>query len=387
MEISPLLTIRPTPTKGRSAHSTVPLPAGAQVLHCLPYALGVLPSHRKRLCAHLACSRTSPTYFLTKCPACEAAFYCSTTCRARNAQKHAWVCGGLRRLRGWAKDRHVAGVMGLVLEVLAQAKLDSDLVQVEDEDDLLREELYAVIFPEKQGVPLCRPTFSDVLVLQSHLSSWPASELEDWTRHAPFLLSLFSACPPELLPTGWGLTEILDLASKLESNGFGLFAGEENVATGFVSEGGVRLYPEISSQGRGKSGVCFARGVYPQASFFNHSCAPNAQADPMTALELFKAPGLEVALEKEVVPLEHVRTLGLGRPLTFSIVLPEGEVLPAGEEITISYVSVSLPRPNRRAQLASEYHFDCSCERCEDEDRRKTKASKKEKISLKKSKK
>jgi len=123
--------------------------------------------------------------------------------------------------------------------------------------------------------------------------------------------------------------------------------------------------------------VCFARGVYPHPSLLNHSCVPNAQADPMTALEVFRAPGEGVGLEKEAVPLEHIRTVGLGRPLMFSIALAEGDTLPAGEEVTISYVSVSLPRPNRRAQLSREYHFDCSCARCEEEDRGKAKSSKK----------
>ncbi|KZT54731.1 hypothetical protein CALCODRAFT_485295 [Calocera cornea HHB12733] len=370
MDVSPLLTIRQTPTKGRSAHSTLPLPSGTPVLHALPYALGVFPSHRKRLCAFLPCSLASPT--------------------ERNVKKHAWVCGGMRKLKGWAKDRHIAGVLVLVLEVLAQAKMDAgSSPQEREEDDLLREELYAVLYSQKDGVklPLCRATFEDVLALQSHLASWPASDLEDWTRHTPFLLSLFSTCAPGLLPAGWGLNEVLDLASKLESNGFGLFVGEENVATGLVGEKGkIRIGEGVRSEGRTKSRVCFARGVYPQASFFNHSCLPNAQADPLTALEIFKMPLEEGASEKEAVPLEYMRMVGLGRPLTFSIILLDGGVLPAGDEITISYVSVSLPRPTRRAQLASEYYFDCSCVRCEEEDRGRFKTSKKEKFIRSKSK-
>eukprot|EP00741_Cyanophora_paradoxa_P024365 tig00021795_g23527.t1 len=38
--------------------------------------------------------------------------------------------------------------------------------------------------------------------------------------------------------------------------------------------------------------------------------------------------------------------------------------LPAGAELTHSYVDAGLPRERRRADLRARYHFDCACPRC-----------------------
>lgn len=79
----------------------------------------------------------------------------------------------------------------------------------------------------------------------------------------------------------------------------------------------------------------------------------------------------------QVIPL---RTIGLGRPLTF-FVSPNNagagigqaqpveserpaSFLPQGSEVTISYVGLAQPRSTRRSVLLSDYYFECRCERC-----------------------
>ena len=71
-------------------------------------------------------------------------------------------------------------------------------------------------------------------------------------------------------------------------------------------------------------------GVYPKASLFNHSCAPNVVAI---------WDGAKV----------NMRTLA---------------AVAAGDELCIAYVDPLLPTARRRADLREVYNFDCGCLRC-----------------------
>ena len=77
------------------------------------------------------------------------------------------------------------------------------------------------------------------------------------------------------------------------------------------------------------------RAVYPQGSYFNHSCAPN------------------------------VVRVRMGREMSFFTVKPVSK----GQELCITYVNqVRLQnRTDRRALLREEYHFDCNCSVCANE--------------------
>ncbi|KAK0627916.1 SET domain-containing protein 5 [Immersiella caudata] len=73
-------------------------------------------------------------------------------------------------------------------------------------------------------------------------------------------------------------------------------------------------------------------GVFLTASRINHSCAPNAQ---------------------------NIWNASLGK-----ITIHAVRDIDADSEITISYLEPFLPRPERRAKLASAFGFDCVCKRC-----------------------
>ena len=47
-----------------------------------------------------------------------------------------------------------------------------------------------------------------------------------------------------------------------------------------------------------------------------------------------------------------------------------------GEEVTISYVPVSMEREERRKILRSKYGFTCDCDRCAEEEARDGKVRK-----------
>ncbi|KAL1667185.1 hypothetical protein GGF50DRAFT_49164 [Schizophyllum commune] len=80
------------------------------------------------------------------------------------------------------------------------------------------------------------------------------------------------------------------------------------------------------------------RAIFMQASRINHSCSPNAKWE----------------WDRKTLAL----TLRAVRPIR------------AGEEITINYVDVALPRAERRARLRATYHFDCHCPACARDDPR-----------------
>ena len=72
--------------------------------------------------------------------------------------------------------------------------------------------------------------------------------------------------------------------------------------------------------------------TYPTASYFNHSCAPNAH------------PRWEHG--------DSTITIRALRPIT------------AGEELFITYVDANESRASRRARLRESYGFHCACARC-----------------------
>ncbi|KAJ7202596.1 hypothetical protein GGX14DRAFT_370187 [Mycena pura] len=74
------------------------------------------------------------------------------------------------------------------------------------------------------------------------------------------------------------------------------------------------------------------RGVFLNASRCNHSCAPNARHD--------------------------------WDPTSLSLALTAVRPIPAGDEITVSYIPLEQPLSARRALLQATYNFACACTAC-----------------------
>jgi SET and MYND domain-containing protein len=72
-------------------------------------------------------------------------------------------------------------------------------------------------------------------------------------------------------------------------------------------------------------------GVFPSASWTNHSCAPNCR-------QSFDSHGC--------------------------IVVETARAVRKDEELTIPYVDTRLGRSERRERLRKNFAFDCACERC-----------------------
>jgi hypothetical protein len=72
--------------------------------------------------------------------------------------------------------------------------------------------------------------------------------------------------------------------------------------------------------------------LYPQSSYFNHSCAPNM--------------GRRNIKKTRVIEFFAARDIEKGEPLC------------------ISYIDLKLPAEERKAKLKATYSFDCACVRC-----------------------
>lgn len=84
----------------------------------------------------------------------------------------------------------------------------------------------------------------------------------------------------------------------------------------------------------GEAGECLGYGIYPQASYFNHSCWPNTT--------FFRN-------ETQHLPYLDFSTI-------YNI---ENEA-----EVSISYIDISTDLATRRHTLSDKYFFHCTCDRC-----------------------
>lgn len=141
----------------------------------------------------------------------------------------------------------------------------------------------------------------------------PYRSARDLEAHCDSFLQLIAIISVELLPSCTpGVCQTL--ISVASHNSFGIRSGSE--------------------EGEEYMGY----GLYPEASYFNHSCNPNISKERM------------------------------GREWAFLTL----RVIDEGEECCISYLGgdeKELPIHERRKRLSAHWEFHCTCMRCKDEDR------------------
>ena len=283
--------LRHSVTAGRFMVAPYALAPGT-VVCCAPvHVLSVLEEWKKRVCA--SCFTVAPGRQTHNCAACDQAWYCSETCRARHAKvggvggvAHSLVCPALRKFPALKKlGKSNMAMLRLMLEVFARRHADT--TEGDDFDGLVHHPpIYAAPKEEKEWGRACE-LFREALAC----CDWCPWRSDD---------SGGSGTPPSDL-------ELHAVLSRLDSNCFGCY----------TEDGGP---------------VC-GHGAYLAAAAFNHSCAPNCEASS-----------------------------GVG----FMSVVTQ-QAVAAGEELTIAYADVNLPRAARQKYLRNCYCFDCACTRCEAE--------------------
>ena len=99
-------------------------------------------------------------------------------------------------------------------------------------------------------------------------------------------------------------------------------------------------------------------GVFPSASFFNHSCWPNCTAF------YSKHSGMSELRNRTFVFLLLIFLWCDWRILTGEFFIRTIQDVAEGEELTINYVSIYLPQWKRNEQLMLQYEFTCRCAKC-----------------------
>ncbi|KAI8908151.1 hypothetical protein DFJ77DRAFT_550982 [Powellomyces hirtus] len=376
---SPALRLNETVHDGRYLLAKTNLPPNTLLLSLpAPYAHALFDSHKKRVCAVcLAFNDQGP--FHLHCRNCDQLYLCSPNCLATLlAQGHHVVCAQLRKLATFKAPQHEKSVLKLILMILFKRHVErgrhlhtslrpteqpatsitdpwhpmhcataapssplpaTDIVAPKPTRPIPGQTSFHTSSlpmapasptsannpahsytppppcstpPPSHPAPPSR-TYKDIENLQSHYLDWPQDDRVDWRKTKNFIARLLDEC--HLLEdgdrdklTGDADVFLLALVSRIESNGFGLWSPrKEN---------------------------CMGRAVFPEASYFNHSCNPNSICE-------------------QTGPQMTIRTT---------------RAVPRDAPLTISYIDSNAPLHARRSHLAQDYFFHCKCERCEAEE-------------------
>ncbi|XP_010495932.1 PREDICTED: histone-lysine N-methyltransferase ASHR2 [Camelina sativa] len=269
--------------RGRSLVAAQSLRAGQVILRESPLllysAFPFLSSSVSPYCDH--CFRLLASSAQQKCQSCSLVSFCSPNCFASHTP---WLCESLRRLH--------------------QSSSSAFSDQPSDR------QVQARFLLSAYNLAAASPSdFQLLLSLQGNGDSSSDSAA------AGFLHSLLSAvCPP--LPVSVSSELTAALLSKDKVNAFGLM--------------------EPFSVSNEKRSVR-AYGIYPETSFFNHDCLPNA------------------------CRFDYVDSASDGNT---DIIIRMIHDVPEGREVCLSYFPVNMNYSSRQKRLLEDYGFKCDCDRC-----------------------
>ncbi|XP_008776080.2 histone-lysine N-methyltransferase ASHR2 [Phoenix dactylifera] len=286
----PLLKVADLPGRGRALVATRPIKPGEVLLSDSPLLL--YPATLPSAAVFPFCSRCFRSFRSVAtsssvstgggplpCPSCASlSLFCSRRCLslAVTSSHSSWLCRALLHLPSLPVDLHAPALFLLAAYNLA-ASSPSDFLRL--------------------------------LSLEGALPDAP----EAAALH-PFVASLL----PRPLPSGFSPELTAALLAKDKSNAFGLMEPFREEDAG---ERRVRAY-----------------GIYPNASFFNHDCLPNA------------------------CRFDYVD--GDGDRNT-DIVVRAIHDIPEGREVCLSYFPVNWSYAERQRRLTEDYGFQCECDRCQ----------------------
>ncbi|TPX33633.1 hypothetical protein SmJEL517_g03512 [Synchytrium microbalum] len=361
------ISLEHTEFRGREFFAKQNIAKGDLVIAASVYATGIFDSHKKKVCTTCLKWQNAHGSWLTRCSKCDKTFYCSLECRRLDRLAgHRKICLGLRKLAALKINQHEYGVLKLVLKVLMFADVegeekgdddgegdcehgvpDQDVTSVisgpmdvlgcdpgitdgslneevntakvngadqtklsplpvsdtDAIDSSLNEELDV---PEETETlittPLPFPTYDELVALESHASNWATEEEQSYKKGIRFVKQFVET---SALTRKVDETEIKNLVSRIETNGFGVW---------------------------NHNGSCYGRAIAPHLSYFNHSCDPNCDVKGGSIMT--------VTANRDIVE---------------------------GEPLTITYIETNAPVSARRAKLLEDYHFTCGCPRCETE--------------------
>jgi hypothetical protein len=234
---------------------------------------------------------------MIECEHCHEIWYCSEECQQMDAEEHNHnECRSLANMDvKWAKDYYQ-----YCDDLITDVRL---MIRVANKRSLELTKIAAVAAATKSTTPPSITEFDqEYQLLISNKDCYneeTLASLRGVVQYANYLM------PPEIqIPED----DLLDVYCKHRVNMFGLW---------------------------GTTGECLGYGVYPRASYFNHSCWPNTTFYKNTE---HRIPHMDFLT---VFPIEG-----------------------SDEEVCISYIDISTDLASRRNTLLDKYFFHCTCERC-----------------------
>jgi len=279
MNLNLPLRIVKTEDRGRIAVSAEDLQKGTLVL--VNKALGLSISKPGSMTVCDRCSKGSPDILNFCCDDCRSVYYCSSECKTEAQMCHEIECRIMKKIDALSETlpAYEFQMLKLVVRLLNIRSCESKNIQIY----------------------LDGMIYKDAMDLQSHLEDFPDEKVETFRKIVEYLFTLKEE--EDILDVS--KEEILSLLYKTECNAYGLW--------GLPEDGGI--------------------GLYPLASYFNHSCAPN--------LVRFEDGGI------------------LSYRTAYDI--------PKGTELNITYTDIDQPRSDRQKMLQENFFFTCGCDRCNGE--------------------
>ena len=311
--------------RGRCAVASTALRAGTPLGGCggPPYAACLLPVHQSQRCDHclqaavdgkpmLPCNlRPGESDGAPSTPAC-GSYYCSPRCRAEAADRHSELCRHLSDTRSplgclraesctgpradASADRYV--ILMLALRCLWRRRGDGG-----EGSSVCSGESGGEAQGGIEGGGGVRASCREMDEAGPSGRMFDCLERSQPTAMEAELTALATRLPG-LLPPGAHAADLEDVLCRLRCNTFR-----------FCDETGGRL----------------GAACYPQASMFNHSCAPNC------VVTYSGAGVMRVRVACDVT---------------------------AGAELTHCYVDLCAPTVERAERLRQQYGFSCTCRRC-----------------------
>ena len=359
------LMIAESSKRGRHLVLTRAAEAGETVLAEAPVCWWVDAERHDDVCAR--CLKVFDGEAHYTCGKCNQAAYCSEVCRKEDATRHAGVCGTL-----CACGQNLGAAATNLLQFVAYA-----LALQRDHPDAFRQlwSLHSV------GVILDGEEYAASVKVAERLAGLGGppppllpscgNALRDWREFVKELCKKDKASNMALtMPPTEGEGEEEEEEAKEEKDAGCCEEEEEEDDDDDEDDDDESGDDDEGLTARRVRAYC----CYPTLSLANHSCLPTA-----TRFDTFdSANDLSQSNEDDkVLPALpnnvcvgklrdlHIRYVEALRPpyglATRYITL---HALPAGSEVTISYMPLGDPYSMRRNRLVEEYGFECDCNRC-----------------------
>eukprot|EP00029_Vermamoeba_vermiformis_P010698 TRINITY_DN5690_c0_g1_i1.p1 TRINITY_DN5690_c0_g1~~TRINITY_DN5690_c0_g1_i1.p1 ORF type:complete len:468 (-),score=-1.10 TRINITY_DN5690_c0_g1_i1:6-1409(-) len=284
--------------QGRYVIAKRDINCGEVVMSAYPYAYSASEEHKRMTCANCL-QYQREQLLLINCPSCNSVYFCSDQCREDYSSIHDIECDALKRIQGLPiPDYWQRTTIRLIFNILLRKEMETNpkFASIKKIHEI------------KKSKPIY---WGDMLLLISNYehfdmaSQWYVNELYKNTTEV-------LQCVRE-----WDINaaELVHTICRLIENGFGI---------------------------RQSSNDCIGYGIYPVASYYNHSCAPTCCV-------------IQEGIELKVIAIRDIKQ---------------------GEQVSISYITLASDTPARRDQLQIDYNFLCRCPRCSEFDKGEDKKKK-----------